>query len=266
MKTLQPTKSKGGALALIGAISLLAVATGQAAFTALPSPTPEFPGVTLTATNGLTGTIIAFNDSSFSETGIPGPSFTGTLRSLVVQQPGGNLDFYYQVINTSTPALLVGLPAGTSQDIYRVKTTGGYVPTSITATTTFRQDGVTGLTLGSGVVIPGGLGSILAGTQAPATADRDEGTVGSLGFDFARFIGNPTDPLNVNAGETSNFLVVRTNASTFGLSPTVISGDGSARATAFTPIPEPGTVLFGLAVLGVCASRTYRRRGQTLEA
>jgi MYXO-CTERM domain-containing protein len=83
-----------------------------------------------------------------------------------------------------------------------------------------------------------------------------------VGFDFPiqpppAFIG---DPMNIEAGETSTFLVVRTNSRAYGNVQMVIDGAGTSFARTFAAVPEPGSMIFGLALLG--ALGVSRRRTQ----
>jgi hypothetical protein len=233
-------------VSLVSAISLLVAASSQAAFTSLPSPTPEFPGVPLganQATGG--GTVLATLNSSFVDNAMPTSFASGILRSFVVDRGGGLLDFYYQLINTSAP------PPDMLSEFFRMKTLGGFDPSLVLSVG--QTDSLAGLVAGSGSGFVAGSYTTGAGLQAAATADRDVATLGSVGFDFPTqpppaFIG---DPNNVEQGESSTFLVVRTNSKSYGNVQMTIDGAGTSFANTFAPVPEPGSMIFGLAVLGI---------------
>jgi hypothetical protein len=244
------------AIALSGAFSLVAVNATQAAFVPLAPGTPETPGVVLDPnTAGLTGTVIATHSESFVDNAQPTPFASGILKSFVVDT-GSGLDFYYQLTNTS------GQPGGAPgtlavEDFFRIKSIGGF-DAGLTLSVAQTND-ISGLTagLGSGFnaanYVQGG------GLEDASTADRDVATPGSVGFSFSdppAFIG---DPENVSGGETGTLLVIRTNASTYGLFTTeVISGSATSFATVFSAVPEPGSMVFAFGVLGACLLRNRR--------
>jgi len=235
------------AIALSGAFSLLGGLSAQAAFSALNPGTPESPGVVVpTATAGeVTGTVVAFKAVNFSDTGTPPAVNTGVLNSFVVDRGGGLLDFYYQLVNTSTPDPLLNL-----DEIFRIKSIGGF-------------QGVAGVQVAQTNSIAGLIGApaLPVGVEGASTADRDVGSVGSIGFDFSTppaFLPNPS---NVQGGEASSFLIIRTNSTTFGNATAQISGGGgTSLPSTFAAIPEPGSMVFALGVLGVCFVRN--RKGQ----
>jgi len=239
------------------AMIVVASTTAQAAFRPLPSPTPETPGVALDLnTLGLTGTVLATLDSPFVDNAVPTPFAQGTLRSLVVDRGGGLLDVYYQLVNTSPP------PPDLVSEFYRLKTIGGFDPSLLLSVA--QTNSLSGLVAGAGSGFVAG-NYVTGGALQPAsTADRDVGTIGSVGFDFPfqrpAFIG---DANNVQAGESSSFLVVRTNASQFGSVRVSISGAATSFANSFavtTAIPEPGTCVLLASSLLPLASLVARRR------
>ena len=204
---------------------------------------------------GAAGKVVAFKTVSFVDNAQPTPFASGILNSFVVDRGGGLLDFYYQLVNTS-----VGPDPFGDSDFFRFKTLAGFDPAqnaqlasglmvgqtnTLTGLDTSMFPAVAGLTQG-------------AGLQAAATADHSVGTIGSVGFDFPfqpplPFTGNPND---VNFGESSSFLIVRTNSTTFDMIPSAISGSATAFPIGtFAAIPEPGSILFGIAVLGACLGR-----------
>ena len=214
--TILPMTTTIRVLALAGSISLLATANSQAAFANLPSPTNETPGVALDPnTLGLTGTVLAILDSPFVDNAAPTPFATGTLRTLVVDRDptaAVALDFYYQLINSTTG---VGAFPDDSE-FYRLKTTGGFDPSLIIGVG--QTNALTGLSAGPGSGFVPGSYTTGATLKPAATGDRDVGSLGSVGFDFP--IQGPLpftgDPRNIAPGQTSSFLVVRTNSTVFG--------------------------------------------------
>jgi len=168
--------------------------------------------------------------------------YTGTLAAAVVRNSAGTLDFYYQVSNDATS--IDSLTRETNAS-FRSAT----LPPTIFATEVFyRTDdanlGAFGFTTGD------------AGAT-PRTADRTtNGRV--VGFNFVALApGAEIDP-----GDTSMILVVRTNALTFmnGTS-SVINGATDSVAT-FQPlsaVPEPASLLLLSSAFGA-ASYMARHR------
>ena len=88
------------------------------------------------------------------------------------------------------------------------------------------------------------------------------GGTGSVGFDFPPqpplpFVGDPND---LNAAENGKFFVVRTNSTTWAkIGSTISGGFTGLDVSTFAPIPEPSSVLFGLAMFGVTVVGRSRR-------
>jgi hypothetical protein len=220
--------------------SLAAAASAGATLIPLPSPTPEIPGLPLDAgTAGLTGTVVAARDSSFNIS----PDFKGTLRSLVVDT-GAGYDFYYQLINT-------GVDQGFGSDIFRIKSIGGFDGMTLSVTYSTSLSGLDFAGFSGGPA--GGVGPYVTGTVPFFSADRDQGSTGSVGFDFSstHFLG---DPDNLDGGETSFFAIVRTSIANYYDEMVDISGPGTAQVSSFsavTSVPEPCAL--ALLAFGVCA-------------
>ena len=234
------------AAALAGAFSLAVAAPGFAAFVPLPENEGEDPGIALgSGTAGVTGTVIAAQDSVFNVS----IDFRGVLRSMVVDT-GSGYDFYYQLVNTGTDD-------GFGTEIYRMKTSGGF--TGLSLDVSYRSD-LTGLNFAGFTNGPsGGSGAYSAGTKSVFSADRDNGSTGSVGFDFssAHFIFDPAK--NINGGETSRIEVVRTSAATFVPVTVAISGGfGTAQVAAYAPVPEPHAA----AMIGAGCIILIRRRSR----
>lgn len=228
-----------GACTLAGLLSLSASATSQAA---LVGPAEaNIPGEALGGgVVNFGGTVVANLSQSFVDTSIPN-SFTGALRSTVVRNASNTLDFYYQLSNTTTGTNvpdpeIFRLTLDSFSSKFSTGAGGAYEIFNI-------SNGLTGIT---------GAGASVAGTNAAFSADREVGVLGrGIGFDWGddHFIDDSTAPFtNLLAGQTGNFLVVRTNAAEFMPSIANVIGAGSAAVTTFVPIPEPATVLMGLAL------------------
>ena len=233
------------AAAFLGLLCFSTAATALAAFESLPEATPETPGISLgSGTAGVTGVVIDARDSLFNLS----TDFRGILRSMVVDT-GLGYDFYYQIVNT-------GSDIGNGTDIFRLKTLGGFA--GATLTVSYRTD-LTGLDFAGFTNGPvGGAGAYSAGTKDVFSADRDEGSTGSVGFDFSpsQFL---FDPANVQGGETSRFAVVRTTLNSYTTVNTDVSGLGTARVASFAPVPEPQAVaLFALGAAVLLRRRTTR--------
>src|SRR5436190_2085788 len=96
-----PIRTKILASALIGAASLLAASTTNAALMPLPFGTTEAAGVGQPLTTiSPSGTYVAHLQSAFQDPNFPGVA-PGLLRSLVVNT-GTGYECYYQVVNLST--------------------------------------------------------------------------------------------------------------------------------------------------------------------
>jgi hypothetical protein len=161
---------------------------------------------------------------------------TVSFGAAVYRNAGGTLDFYYQVTNNS--------PAPTFDEVHRVTTSSFF---GFTTDVSFVTNG------GSipAAAAPGG--SFSNGTQDPVNIDRS-GSGSVVGFNF------PTG-FEVNAGETSVVLMVRTNAVNFVPGNVSVINSGTVTRPAFAPsvVPEPAS----LAMVGVgllAAGRRRRRR------
>lgn len=242
---------------LTGALALMAISSAPAALVA--PGTPETPGVLLTGTtfasdSSLAGWVVGDRTVSFSE---PSNLFQGTLRTVVVQNFGGTLDFYFQLANSSNlPPVSTG--PGLGSDIFRFSLSefdGFGTGPGDALDISFRTDGLAGV-LGLG-------GPVTVGTKAPYSADRDPALapIAGVGVDFdpSQFLGGPG---NVDSGEVSQFLLIRTSAKFFqAVNNEIISGFGTALTTGYAPVavPEPATMLAGLALGSFVAWRDLGR-------
>jgi hypothetical protein len=156
--------------------------------------------------------------------------------SSVVRNGDGTLDFYYQVENKSVLNQVHRLTgsdfSGFLTDVWFVLN-GAAVPCA---------------------ACPGGF--FVNGSQDPLTVDRDAfGEV--VGFNF------PTPGFEVDPGETSVVLLVRTNATVFEPGFVSVINSGTVTRPAFQPgvAPEPASLLlFGIGLLGTGAAMRRKRK------
>ena len=163
-------------------------------------------------------------------------TYTGTLNSAVLlDNATGTLDFLYQFNNNP----------GSNDSIQRIT---GISYTGFTTDVGFRSD-----VIGSFFGV-----TFVAGNKPPIEADRSTpGNVVGFGF-FNTATGDVTT--EIGPGQSSNALIVRTNATNFTTGFASIIDGGATTVLSFGPtaVPEPGTmVLFASGLIGFAL---WRRR------
>lgn len=161
--------------------------------------------------------------------------YSGTLRSAVYRNVLGTLDFYYQFYNsTSSPDSISRI---TMNSFAGFTTNIGYTNQNFD---------------GSGNSDVNFRGSSY--NQAPLIGERVSSS--TVGFNFGAGSYSP----KINPGETSSILVIRTNATNFGIGSTSIINGAVANVATFAPtaIPEPGT--YALLGAGLIALGLMRRK------
>jgi hypothetical protein len=248
----RPLLTSSNLLLALAATTLLHGISAQAALilpgTPYESSAPLGAPTTIAASGSLSGTVLADQKIAFSES--MSGFFTGTIRSLVVQRADTlKLDFYYQLVNNTA---YEEFPNDADIFILSVESFAGYgLPGNDALDLLVRSDGLTGLT---------GAATFVNGTVAATSGFRDPQAADAAGFIFATLPLNfIDDPNNLGAGETSNFLVIRTNATEYASTTAFVSGTfGTATTQAFAPVPEP--TVAGLTAIGALGLGLRRRR------
>jgi hypothetical protein len=197
----------------------------------LPGGVVPFPG---DATFDPPGTLLADQVHSFSLFVTGTGTMSGSIESAVYQEgPGGTLDFYYQLTNTS--------PDGDSFDRNTDSNFAGFA-----TNVGFRTDGatLTGTTFKSS-------------TFFPVQADRKPaGDV--VGFTFN---GLFTPDEDIPVGASSAVLVISTDAHFFTLGAASAIDSGTGTVVAFEPTNVPEPMSFMLLGSGLLCLGLLRRNG-----
>jgi hypothetical protein len=201
--------------ALLASLLLVAPATSQA--TVLVPGGAVMPDILA----GSAGTLV---DSLLTPL-TSGGDLVANLRTAVVMNSGGTLDFYYQIGNKGTSGHNIDLAFNQS-----------FAPGVTFATDVFYRLENGGLDFFHDV-----------SSGAPSVASRNaSGSV--VGFEFS---GSPIrSALRINPGEVSSILVIRTNATTYAAGSTTISNSITLTGNSFAPtgfapsaVPEPASLL-----------------------
>jgi hypothetical protein len=177
-----------------------------------------------------------------------GTELIANLRTAVVRNAAGTLDFYYQIGNKGTSGHNIDLAINQSF------AAGGAFVTDV-----FYRLGNGGLDFFHNVT-----------SGVPSVAQRS-GDGSEVQFGFS---GSPIQSaLRINPGEVSSILVIRTNATTFGGGTTTVANSitltgGSFAPTGFAPsaVPEPASLLLlgsAFAAAGYVARHRARKKPTT---
>ena len=176
------------------------------------------PGDTVTPglTSATAGTLLATISAPF--TTVTG-TMSGTVISAVYKEAGGTLDFYYQVV-TSSSATNCGSSGKTACD--SVARLTGLTFAGFATALGYRTDGANTALLGAS-------DPFTNGTVPPVSGDRE--SVGTaVGFSFY-----PPDSAKIHPGSTSYVLVISTDATAFTAGSATVVGGGGATVATFRP-------------------------------
>ena len=193
------------------------------------------PGTSILAEPNLAGTTIAASTTPFMftiygfggiGTSVPVGTITGTLDSLVIREDStGTLDFYWQVLNTST-----------SSPVFQITDVelGHFFASQYDAN--WRSD------------LPGDISVLSAGSGAPGAPEP-----GSITFNFYACLQS------CFTGQASNYFFLHTDAEEYAATalmridssgPGITAGSSGSIVTFAPAVPEPSTYLFLLSGLG----------------
>ncbi len=184
---------------------------------------------TLDVFSNLPGSLLDSNSVTFTAYDAQNVAkYSGVIRTAVYRNAMNTLDFYYQFSNRSWSPDSVGRLTMTNF-------------AGFTTDVGYRMDNFDGA------------GIFTSASQAALSADRSS-TGGTVGFGFGVGSGQ------INPGETSGTLVIRTNAVNYTLGSVTTQNGAVYTASAFAPtgsnIPEPGTYLMmGFGLIGMAALR-----------
>jgi len=212
----------------LAAFGILA-AVPAARATSLPANTP--PNAAFAP-----NTITTLNPGTTLQSGtltVTSATFSGTVRYAIYRETGGGIDFLYQVVNAGP------------DDINRI-TSSSYSGFTVDASAMSGTNANTAT--GTSVF------DTAATEKAATTGSRtgpNPGNDATVGFDLAQ----------VNQGEASVVLVIRTNAQAFGAGLLGLSDGSTTTIAGFAPTPEPASmVLLGGCFAGLGGFRAWRRR------
>lgn len=214
----------------------LGLAGGANAQVVLPAGSTIFnTGGALQATLGVFS-LLASKTSAF--TANDPTAFSGVLDSWVLSGDTNNplhgLDFVYRLTNAATSA----------DAIHRIAVNG------------FSNVLVDAGYLNSGTTPTGG---VISGGLTPTLVDRAIAPGDNAGWSFLSGTISGLTFNSLNPGEVSRYLVLYTNATSFGNSMASVIDGSVASAATFAPVPEPETYALMLAGLGLMGFVGRRR-------
>ena len=177
-------------------------------------------------------------------TGIPDINPASTITERIYRQAGGTLDFYFQLTS-------VGLPFNGLIHQFNANFYAGFI------TDVFWDNSP----VVAGVITQAGnpLNGLASGTVIPDTFARsNSGNAIQFNFPDPPVVFGGSGP--IQPGQTSKWLVIRTNATQVGPGIGGVINGITQNFNLLGPVPEPGSLIFGLGVLGAMGSRGIRRR------
>ena len=233
------TNMKKHSFVALAAVILVGAATSANAVILAPGGTSPNVAAATEPASVLVGAPLTVNI-----TGIPDINPASSITERIYRQAGGTLDFYFQL--TSAGGVFNGLIHQFNANFYSGYTTDVFWDNSPVV---------------AGVITQAGnpLNGLASGTTIPDTFARtNSGNAVQFNFPDLPAVFGGSGP--IQPGQTSKWLVIRTNATQVGPGVGGIINGITQNFNLLGPVPEPGSVIFGLGVLGVLGSRGVRRR------